>query len=94
VLDDFLTELCFHLVNLAIAVDPQRIAVGGGMVRSWDQIAPRMRAALDAAVPYPPELVIAAYPFDAPLIGALAHGVAAARGRLTGVATLQKGTSR
>lgn len=94
VLDDFLTELSFHLVNLAIAVDPQRIAVGGGMVRSWDQIAPRLRAALDAAVPYPPELVIAAFPFDAPLIGALAHGVAAAHGQLTGVATVQKGIPR
>ena len=94
VLDDFLTELSFHLVNLAIAVDPQRIAVGGGMVRSWDQIAPRLRAALDAAVPYPPELVIAAFPFDAPLIGALTLGVAAARRRLTGVATVQKGSPR
>jgi glucokinase len=88
VLDAFLTELSFHLVNLAIAVDPQRIAVGGGMVRSWDQLAPRLRAALDAAVPYPPELVIAAFPFDAPLIGALAQGVAAALGRPTGVATV------
>jgi len=91
VLDEFLTELSFHLVNLAVAVDPQRIAVGGGMVRSWEMIGPRLRAALDAAVPYPPELVIAAFPYDAPLIGALAHGVAAARGRSTGVATAQKG---
>jgi glucokinase len=91
VLDDFLTELSFHLVNLAIAVDPQRIAVGGGLVRSWELIGPRLRAALDAAVPYPPELVIAAFPYDAPLIGALVHGVAAARGRPTGVGTVQKG---
>jgi len=81
-LDEFLTELAFHLVNLTIAVDPQRIAVGGGMVRSWDIISPRLRAALDAAVPYPPELVPAAYPYDAPLIGALALGVEAARERL------------
>src|SRR5690348_6976919 len=88
VLDEFLTELSFHLVNLAIAVDPQRIAVGGGLVRSWELIGPRLRAALDAAVPYPPELVIAAFPYDAPLIGALGHGVAAARGRPTGVGTL------
>jgi glucokinase len=93
VLDEFLTELCFHLVNLAIAVDPQRIAVGGGLVRSWELIGPRLRAALDAAVPYPPDLVIAAFPYDAPLIGALAHGVAAARERPTGVGTLRKGTS-
>jgi glucokinase len=83
VLGDFLTELAFHLVNLTIAVDPQRIAVGGGMVRSWDLIAPPLRAALDAAVPYPPELVTAAFPYDAPLLGALAQGMAAA--------TVQKG---
>jgi predicted NBD/HSP70 family sugar kinase len=74
VLADFLDELAFHLVNLTIAVDPHRIAVGGGMVRSWDTVAPRLRAALDAAVPYPPELVPAAFPYDAPLLGALAVG--------------------
>jgi glucokinase len=74
VLGDFLDELAFHLVNLTIAVDPHRIAVGGGMVRSWDVLAPRLRAALDAAVPYPPELVQAAFPYDAPLLGALALG--------------------
>jgi predicted NBD/HSP70 family sugar kinase len=83
-LDEFLTELAFHLVNLTIAVDPQRIAVGGGMVRSWDLIGPRLRTALDAAVPFPPELVPAAYPYDAPLIGALALGVEAAHERLIG----------
>ncbi|WP_051939538.1 ROK family protein [Phaeacidiphilus oryzae] len=71
-LADFLDELAFHLVNLAIAVDPARIAVGGGMVRAWDLLHDRLRLALDAAVPYPPPLVPAAYPFDAPLLGALA----------------------
>jgi predicted NBD/HSP70 family sugar kinase len=76
-LDDFFAELAFHLVNLTIAVDPQRIAVGGGMVRSWDLVGPRLRAALDAAVPFPPELVPAAFPYDAPLIGALALGIEA-----------------
>ncbi|MEP7055047.1 MAG: ROK family protein [Actinomycetota bacterium] len=74
----FLDELAQHLVNLAIAIDPVRIAVGGGMVRSWARIGPALRHALDAAVPYPPELVVADFPFDAPLIGALALGVEAA----------------
>jgi glucokinase len=78
ILDQFLDELAFHLVNLTIAVDPQRIAVGGGMVRSWERLRPRLRAALDAAVPFPPELLPAAFPYDAPLIGALALGVEAA----------------
>jgi glucokinase len=76
--DEFLQELAMHVVNLAIAVDPVRIAVGGGMMRSWAQIEPALRVALDAAVPFPPELVPAECPFDAPLIGALALGLEAA----------------
>jgi glucokinase len=76
---DFIAELSYHLVNLAIAVDPARIVVGGGMVRSWDQIYSGLREALDAAVPFPPDLVRADFPFDAPLMGALALGIAAAR---------------
>jgi glucokinase len=75
----FIADLSFHLVNLAIAIDPQRIVVGGGLVRSWDRLHPGLRAALDAAVPFPPELVLAAFPFDAPLIGALAMSTSAAR---------------
>jgi glucokinase len=82
-LTDFIAELSFHLVNLAIAVDPQRIVVGGGMVRSWDRLHGDLRRALEVAVPYPPELVPAQFPFDAPLMGALALGSAAARDALS-----------
>jgi len=80
VLKEFTDELAFHLVNLAIAIDPARIAVGGGMVRSWPVLYGPLRAALDAAVPFPPELVQAAFPFDAPLAGALALARAAIGG--------------
>ncbi len=79
VLEEFLRELCYHVVNLTIAVDPERIAVGGGMVRSWEVIEPPMRAALESHVPYPPELVIGAFPFDAALRGALGAGLELAR---------------
>jgi glucokinase len=75
---DFVRELAMHVVNLAVAIDPVRIAVGGGMMRSWAQIEPALREALDAAVPFPPQLVPAEFPFDAPLIGALALGLEAA----------------
>jgi glucokinase len=75
----FLDELSHHVVNLAIAVDPARIAVGGGMVRSWARIGPALRRALDAGVPFAPQLVLSHFPYDAPLIGALALGVQAAR---------------
>ena len=76
--DEFNRELAMHVANLAIAIDPVRIVVGGGLVGSWDRIAPELRRALDAAVPYPPELMVARFPSDAPLVGALALGVEAA----------------
>jgi len=90
---EFAQELAYHLVNLAIALDPVRIVVGGGMARSWDQLKDGLRAALDAAVPFPPELVLARFPYDAPLRGALALGIAAARELLDLPATtpLRKG---
>lgn len=71
----FVHELAFHVVNLAILVDPARIAVGGGMVRSWHRIHPALEIALRQAVPYPPELVLAHFPHDAPLLGAVAMAV-------------------
>ena len=36
-----------------------------------------------AALPYPPDLVVARFPCDAPLLGALAFATNAARDRLT-----------
>lgn len=74
----FIRELAMHVVNLAIAIDPVRIVGGGGLVGSWAQIAPGLRRALDAAVPFPPELMVARFPYDAPLVGVLALGVEAA----------------
>jgi glucokinase len=74
---DFVNELAFHLTNLAILVDPVRIAVGGGIARSWDRIGPSLEAALQAGVPFPPELVLAHFPDDAPLLGAVALAIGA-----------------
>jgi glucokinase len=83
-LERVLTELAFHVVNLATAIDPQRVTVGGGLVGSWSQLQPRLRQALDAGVPYPPELAVAHFPFDAPLVGALAVGVETLMGSANG----------
>lgn len=74
-LDEFVRELSFHMVNLSIALNPARVAVGGGIIRSWARIEPPLRRALDAFVPFPPELVPGAYPYDAALVGAIALGV-------------------
>jgi glucokinase len=80
--DEFVAELSFQLVNLAVAIDPSRIAVGGGMARAWERIAVPLRAALEESVPFPPELVPAAFPFDAPLVGAIALAVEAVGNQL------------
>jgi glucokinase len=72
---DFVNELAFHVVNLAICLNPVRIAVGGGLVGSWDQIRPGLERALAAGVPFPPELVAARFPSQAPLMGAIALAV-------------------
>jgi hypothetical protein len=75
---DFVDELAFHLVNLAVLVNPARIAVGGGLTRSWDRIGPALAQALSRGVPYPPELVLADFPHEAPLLGAVALAIDAA----------------
>ena len=80
-IDDFVGELAFHLVNLAILVNPARIAVGGGIVGSWDRIRSPLQHALESGTPFPPELVVAHFPDDAPLLGAVAIAVEAAQAR-------------
>jgi glucokinase len=77
---DFVAELAFHVVNAAILINPARIAVGGGMVGSWDRIEPGLTEALRRVVPFPPELVLAHFPQVAPLLGAIALAVDAAAG--------------
>ena len=59
-------------------VNPVRIAVGGGLVRSWERLGPGLERALKAGTPFPPELVTARFPADAPLIGAVALAADAA----------------
>ena len=49
-----------------------------GWWRSWGRIRGPLEHALSCSVPFPPELVLANYPFDAPLVGALALGAEAA----------------
>jgi glucokinase len=67
-----LDELSVHVANLTIALDPQRVAVGGGLVGSADVLLPALRERLASAVPFPPELVPSHFDQDAPLHGAIA----------------------
>jgi predicted NBD/HSP70 family sugar kinase len=66
------------VANLAIALDPQVVAVSGGMLRSAQEIMPRLAAALTELVPYPPRLVLAHFAEQAPLAGACLLGYRAA----------------
>jgi predicted NBD/HSP70 family sugar kinase len=77
-LSEFVAELAYHVVNLAISINPARIAVGGGLVGSWDRLRPGLERALKAGTPFPPELVPARFPAEAPLIGAVALAADAA----------------
>src|SRR3954452_15462230 len=68
--EEWLAELTMHVANLAIAVDPQRIAIGGGLMARADTILPALRMRVDAVVPFPPEVVPARFVQDGALRGA------------------------
>jgi glucokinase len=71
-LDDLYAEIALHTANLTIAVDPERVVVGGGYARGSGIVFEAIRARLDAFVPYPPELRPAAFGADAGTAGAIA----------------------
>lgn len=79
-LDDLYAEIALHTANLAVALDPERVVVGGGYARSSTTVLDSIRARLDAFVPYPPEVRRARFGADAGTAGA----VALARGALNG----------
>jgi len=77
--DATLDELAVHVANLAIAVDPARIAVGGGLMSSADRVLGALRRRVERIVPFPPEVVAARFIDDAGLRGAVALALDAAR---------------
>jgi glucokinase len=58
------------VANLAIAFDPEVVALSGGMLRSAALVIPELRDALDRLVPFPPRLALAHFAELAPLAGA------------------------
>jgi glucokinase len=73
--DEAMDALALMLANVAIAIDPARIAVGGGLMRSADVVLPALAARLEHAVPFPPEVVAARFTEDGALRGAMALAV-------------------
>jgi glucokinase len=71
-IDDTLDELAVHVANMALLIDPERIAVGGGMMESADRILGALKRQLRRAVPFPPGVSAARFVHDAALRGAMA----------------------
>jgi glucokinase len=75
---EVLGDLAVHLVNAALLVDPARITVGGGLTGAADLILPVLCDLLDRAVPFPPDVRVARFAVDGPLVGAAALALRAA----------------
>jgi glucokinase len=89
--DEALAELAVHVANLAVLLDPARIAVGGGLMREPGRVMGALRRRLDLAVPFPPELVPAAFVHDGALRGAVALAMdATAAARASNVRTKEE----
>jgi glucokinase len=73
--DETLAELAVHVANLAILIDPARIAVGGGLMDSGHLVLAALENRVRFAVPFPPEIVPARFVHDAPLRGAIALAI-------------------
>lgn len=86
--DRSLDELAVHVANMAIILDPERIAVGGGLMGSSGRILAALERQVRAAVPFPPALVCARFLHDAALRGAIALALAAAAERAAPVPEL------
>ena len=74
-LEEWLAELTMHVANLAIAIDPERVVAGGGLMAHAETIVPALRARLDAVVPFPPEVLPARFLQDGALRGAAALAI-------------------
>jgi glucokinase len=76
-LEDLYDEIALHATNLAIAIDPERMVVGGGYARTSDMVLDAIRARLADFAPYPPELRRARFGADAGTAGAVALALSA-----------------
>ncbi|MDA8295440.1 MAG: ROK family protein [Actinomycetota bacterium] len=71
--------LAATLVDRFAGLDPARVAVGGVRASWWPRLEPALLRALSSSVSHPPEVVLARFGGDGPLVGALAAGLEAAR---------------
>jgi glucokinase len=77
-LETALDELAVQVANMAIVIDPARIAVGGGLMSQPEVILDALERRLRVGAPFAPELVPAQFIHDGPLRGAIALALDAA----------------
>jgi glucokinase len=70
--DAALDAVAVQVANMAIVVDPARIAVGGGLMSRPALVLDALGRRLRLAAPFAPELVPAEFVHDGPLRGAIA----------------------
>lgn len=74
-------DLAVQVVNAALLLDPARITLGGGLTGAADLIVPVLGDLLGRATPFPPDLRVARFAIDGPLVGAAALALRAAGAR-------------
>lgn len=67
-----------QVANLAVALDVERIAIGGGLYRQASLLAPMIEQLIHRVVPFAPSIAAAHFTHDAPLWGALSMALEAA----------------
>jgi glucokinase len=88
IVDGAVSEFGRHLANFATLLDPERIVIGGGLMKGASRILPALRRWLAEVVPFPPEVVASEFVAEASLLGAAALAADAAAGEdRTGRAT-------
>ena len=71
-LDELWNGIARLAANLCCVVDPSVLALGGGYLRGETRLLDALREVVQRAVPYPPDVVRAAFGADASLRGAAA----------------------
>ncbi|MGD0808202.1 MAG: ROK family protein [Acidimicrobiales bacterium] len=69
-LEDILSELAIWVANVAVVVDPQRVVIGGGFLRSPSDLCARVRKVFEQTMVFPPEVEPAHFHADSALVGA------------------------
>lgn len=76
-LDRLLDDIGLWVANVAVVIDPEVLALGGGFMRTPDPVLQRVRQVTGLMTPFPPRVVAARYGADAALAGAGAAGLTA-----------------